>query len=52
VLVSKLLVRYLGNSPGNRDDDEDDGGISIDDPVLDLPPGVTLPVEDRDSVPA
>ncbi len=39
--------------PPKRDSDDSDGGLTLNDvPELDLPPGVTLPVEDRELVEA
>ena len=41
-LVVKVIFHIIGEKPGN-DDDGSDGGIQNEDPVLDLPPGVSLP---------
>lgn len=40
-------VRNLGDDENNEDpnDDDNDGGIPPEDPILDLPPRVTLPRE-------
>ncbi len=32
------------------DDDNDNGGIMVNDPKLDLPPGVSLPVEQESAL--
>ena len=44
-----FLIKWKSARPDTDDSDNDDGGLPIDinfDPTLDLPPGVTLPVND------
>jgi hypothetical protein len=48
VIISKFVVRFFGDNPNGSDNDEDDGGMNIEDPVLDLPPGVSLPVDEHE----
>lgn len=52
VAISKVLLRIWKGDSNNSDDDDQDGGISFDEPILDLPPGVTLPVDDKEPVTA
>ena len=42
-LVFRVIYQVIRDE--RKDDDEDDGGILKTDPELDLPPGVTLPVD-------
>lgn len=50
-LVVKVILSIL-KEDDNNDDDDSDGGIHKDEPVLDLPPGVSLPVDDFTPEPA
>jgi len=49
LILLVYLFRYLRNRQDNSDDDDQggDGGqfSPLNDPVLDLPPGVTLPTD-------
>jgi hypothetical protein len=49
-IVTRVIVVVL-KEDNSRNDDEDDGGIyTLDEPVLDLPPGVTLPQDTKELV--
>lgn len=48
VLVIKAL--FSGNDNDDDSDDDNDGGSPVEDPDLDLPPGVSLPREPSESV--
>ncbi len=43
-LVIKV-INIIIKDDNQTDEGDDDGGILLTDPVLDLPPGVTLPVD-------
>ncbi|MDP2042812.1 MAG: hypothetical protein Q8S14_17935 [Algoriphagus sp.] len=45
-LIYKVIRYVLDNNEG----DENGGGSKNDNPVLDLPPGVTLPVSDKETI--
>lgn len=47
VFNSWIIYKVIREVQKDNDDsdDSDDGGIVLDEPELDLPPGVTLPVE-------
>ena len=47
VMVVKVLI-YIKNTDQNNNNDDDDGGVLPTTPKLDLPPGVTLPINRRD----
>ncbi|MEM6643583.1 MAG: hypothetical protein AAF616_11440 [Bacteroidota bacterium] len=47
-LVVKMVI--FKKDDDDEEDDDDEGGIGDDDPVLDLPPGVTLPKEPSELV--
>ncbi len=51
-IIYKIIKDVLKDDKGkNDDDDDDDGGIfGSDKPVLDLPPGVSLPIASKDLV--
>ncbi len=51
-LITKVILDIIkSNNHGNEDmGDDDDGGVYPDDPILDLPPGVTLPKEEPEAV--
>jgi hypothetical protein len=52
IVVSMVMYRILkdlGRDDSDNDQNDGDGGIEDIDPDLDLPPGVSLPV-DRDKV--
>lgn len=44
-LVVKVIVMALKEDDDENDEDDSDGGIDEKEPVLDLPPGVSLPVD-------
>lgn len=44
ILVVVKVLMYVKNTEENNNDD-DDGGIIINSPTLDLPPGVSLPID-------
>jgi hypothetical protein len=47
-IIYKVVKDVLNNDKGQNDEDDDEGGVSeIDNPVLDLPPGVTLPTSPK-----
>jgi hypothetical protein len=54
LVIYEIYKTMIGNDKGKNDDDDNDndGGILVgdDDPVLDLPPGVTLPVSPKEPV--
>jgi len=47
VVVLKVLLHIKNIDKGNNDDDND-GGILPKSPQLDLPPGVTLPIDRKE----
>jgi len=47
--VVVLVIKALFSGNDNNDDDPD-GGSPVEDPDLDLPPGVSLPREPSESV--
>ncbi|MDO8967638.1 hypothetical protein [Algoriphagus sp.] len=49
-LIYKVIRYVLENDQDNNEDDENGGELKNDNPVLDLPPGVTLPVSDKESI--
>ncbi len=44
-LVVKVIIMALKEDGNDNDEDDSDGGIGDHEPVLDLPPGVSLPVD-------
>ena len=42
-LVFRVIYQVISDE--RQDDEDDDGGILMTDPDLDLPPGVSLPVD-------
>jgi len=42
-LIYRVIKMVINSDDEDKDEDADDGGVEIDDPILDLPPGVTLP---------
>jgi hypothetical protein len=40
----------LNGEKGNNDDDDNGGVLANDQPILDLPPGVSLPVSPKEAV--
>lgn len=47
-IIYKVVKDVLNDDKGENDEDDDEGGVSeIDKPVLDLPPGVTLPTSPK-----
>lgn len=44
------IVRNRDNGEDDDDNNNDGGSNELDDPVLDLPPGVTLPVSPKEPV--
>jgi hypothetical protein len=49
-LVLYKIIRDVRSNDKGRYDDEDGGVYINDEPVLDLPPGVTLPVSPKEPV--
>jgi hypothetical protein len=49
-IIYKIIKTVLGNDKGKNDDDEDGGIFGNDHPILDLPPGVTLPLAPKEPV--
>ncbi|MEO0553200.1 MAG: hypothetical protein AAF149_08380 [Bacteroidota bacterium] len=50
-IIYKVIKIFVYQRDDDKDDDEDDdGGITIGDPDLDLPPGVSLPTEPQEVV--
>lgn len=49
-LIYKVIRYVLDNNQDNNEGDENGGGSKNDKPVLDLPPGVTLPVSDKEAI--
>lgn len=45
-LIVKVILTIVHENP-HLDDSEEDGGVTTEDPVLDLPPGVGLPEDDK-----
>ena len=45
-MIIKVIISIIHENPLNGDS-EDDGGIAPEDPKLDLPPGVSLPEQER-----
>lgn len=46
ILIYLMFELMLNKKPDWKDDDDDGGGISINNsPEIDLPPGVSLPVD-------
>ncbi|MCR9249835.1 MAG: hypothetical protein NXI20_05400 [bacterium] len=44
ILMCFIILAFWRKRKGPSSDDDDDGGISVpQNPILDLPPGVTLP---------
>lgn len=51
LIIYKVVKDVLNDDEGKNDEDDDDGGMSVSDkPVLDLPPGVTLPISPKEPV--
>jgi hypothetical protein len=53
LVIYEIYKTMAGKNKGKDDDDDNnDGGILVgnDDPILDLPPGVTLPVSPKEPV--
>ncbi len=55
VLNAWVIWRIVRVSTRNSDDEDsdkgNDGNVPLDDPILDLPPGITLPVPEEDLEP-
>lgn len=49
-IIYKLIRVVLGKDQGHNDNDDDGGLSDNDNPQLDLPPGVILPVPDNEPV--
>ncbi len=50
-IIYKFIKNALSDgSDDDSEDDDDDGGITLTDPDLDLPPGVTLPKDEFEPV--
>lgn len=51
-IIYKVIKYVLNYDPGKNDDDDDENGGNLknDNPVLDLPPGVRLPVSKKESI--
>jgi hypothetical protein len=51
VIIYKIIKYVLSDVKEKNDDDDEDGGIyGSDKPILDLPPGVTLPISSKETV--
>lgn len=50
IIIITIWYAIREKNNGKDNDDDDDGGIYPDDPILDLPPGVSLPVNSPDPV--
>ncbi|MEM9327152.1 MAG: hypothetical protein AAGA85_15900, partial [Bacteroidota bacterium] len=44
-VVIKVIIQIINSDDGRSSGDDSDGGILEPDPVLDLPPGVSLPID-------
>ena len=49
-IIYKVIRYVLDYDPDKNDDDENGGNLKNDNPELDLPPGVTLPVSDKEPI--
>jgi len=50
LIIYKIVKLVVNGDKGKNDDDEDGGILATDPPILDLPPGVTLPVLPQEPV--
>lgn len=51
IFVIYRMIKFVLNRDQDQNDDDDQGGIiKIDNPKVDLPPGVTPPVIDKEPV--
>ncbi|MBC7655327.1 MAG: hypothetical protein H7098_12755 [Oligoflexus sp.] len=51
IIIYKIIKNVLRDDNRKNDDDDDEGGIlANNNPVLDLPPGVTLPISSKEPV--
>ncbi len=49
-IIYKIIKTVLGDDKGKNDDDNDGGIFTNDHPILDLPPGVSLPISSEEPV--
>jgi hypothetical protein len=49
-IIYKVIKDVLNGEKGKNDDDDNGGLLVNDQPILDLPPGVSLPVSPRETV--
>jgi len=49
-IIYKVIKDVLNGEKGKNDDDDNGGLLANDQPILDLPPGVSLPVSPRETV--
>jgi hypothetical protein len=49
-LVVVIYVIWKLRKGNGRDDDDEDGGEPMDEPDLDLPPGISLPRQPREEL--
>jgi hypothetical protein len=49
-IIYKVIKDVLNSEKGNNDDDDNGGLLANDQPILDLPPGVSLPVSPKETV--
>jgi hypothetical protein len=49
-IIYKVIKDVLNGEKGNNDDDDNGGVLANDQPILDLPPGVSLPVSPKEAV--
>lgn len=51
MVVIYKIIKIVLSDVNEKNDDDEDGGIFVgDEPVLDLPPGVTLPVSPKEPI--
>ena len=49
-IIYKVIKDVLNGKKGKNDDDDNGGLLANDQPILDLPPGVTLPLAPKEPV--
>jgi hypothetical protein len=49
-VIYKVIKDVISGEKGNNDDDDNGGVFANDQPILDLPPGVSLPVSPKETV--
>lgn len=50
VIIYKIIKNVLLDENRKNDDDDEGGILANNNPVLDLPPGVTLPISPKETV--